>query len=100
MQLPPSLSLCPCPHCCDIYVKALRSIHGRVPRHAVRWKTISVVHRERLQDVNYDKAHGEGIAKVSQQCQNSPPESRHAGDIERLNLQRLLLSDLSRDERI
>ena len=39
-------------------------VHGTVPRHAVKWRNIAVVHKERLKDIKYQKGHGEGIAKV------------------------------------
>ena len=40
------------------------------------WKTISLVQQQELRDVIYDKAHGEGIAKVSQQGQKCTSGSR------------------------
>ena len=39
-------------------------VHGRVPRHAVKWRDIPVVYNEQLKDIKYEKGHGEGIAKV------------------------------------
>ncbi|CAK0782116.1 hypothetical protein CVIRNUC_005568 [Coccomyxa viridis] len=49
-------------------------IHGSVPRHAVRWNSISMVQQVRLQDIIYDKADGEGVAKIT----INRPEKRNA----------------------
>jgi hypothetical protein len=46
-------------------------IHGKVSRSPPVWRRIEVVAKEQLQEVLYDKAAGEGIAKV---C----PGNRHA----------------------
>ena len=56
-------------HCCSppsavSHGLSSRRVHGRVSRHAVKWKSIPVVHIERLKDIKYEKGHGEGIAKV------------------------------------
>ena len=42
-----------------------RRVHGSVSQQAASWRSIPVVHGEALQDVKYEKAEGEGIAKVS-----------------------------------
>ncbi len=39
-------------------------IHGEASRMPARWRRIEVVAKEQLQDVKYEKAEGEGIAKV------------------------------------
>jgi naphthoate synthase len=39
-------------------------VHGAVSRSPATWRSIPVVARETLQEVLYDKAVGEGIAKV------------------------------------
>lgn len=39
-------------------------VHGEVPRAPATWRSVPVVNREELTDVKYDKAVGEGIAKV------------------------------------
>jgi hypothetical protein len=43
---------------------AYARVHGAVPRDAPRWRQIPSVARERLEEVLYEKAEGEGIAKV------------------------------------
>ena len=58
------MSTLPDPFCAGNYSYISCRVHGRVPRHAVRWNNIAVVHKERLQDIKYEKGHGEGIAKV------------------------------------
>ncbi|CAL8468079.1 g7618 [Coccomyxa elongata] len=49
-------------------------VHGSVSQQAASWRSIPVVHGERLQDVKYEKAEGEGIAKVT----INRPEKRNA----------------------
>lgn len=39
-------------------------VHGEVSRAPARWRSISRVAKEQLEDVKYEKAEGEGIAKV------------------------------------
>lgn len=39
-------------------------VHGQVPRVPAQWRRIHSVAKEDLQDVKYEKAVGEGIAKV------------------------------------
>lgn len=39
-------------------------VHGQVSRAPAIWRSIPVVCKEELQDVKYEKAVGEGIAKV------------------------------------
>ena len=39
-------------------------VHGEVPRTPAKWRAIPTVYKERLQEVVYEKAEGEGIAKV------------------------------------
>lgn len=52
-------------HCLDsLFSMPTCRIHGQVPRHAVRWRTIPEVHKERLRDIIYEKGQSEGIAKV------------------------------------
>ena len=43
---------------------AYARVHGAVSRDPPRWRRIASVARERLEDVIYEKAEGEGIAKV------------------------------------
>ena len=54
----------PNPICAGNYGLTSCRVHGRVPKHPVRWKDVAVVHKEQLRDVKYEKGHGEGIAKV------------------------------------
>lgn len=39
-------------------------VHGEVSRAPARWRRIDVVAKEQLREVRYEKAEGEGIAKV------------------------------------
>jgi hypothetical protein len=39
-------------------------VHGEVSRAPARWRRIHSVAKEQLEDVKYEKAEGEGIAKV------------------------------------
>ena len=45
----------------------MHRVHGRVSREPAKWNNVPVVYKEHLQDVIYEKAEGEGIAKVSSQ---------------------------------
>ncbi|KAK9901540.1 hypothetical protein WJX75_001352 [Coccomyxa subellipsoidea] len=49
-------------------------VHGTVSSQPATWRTIPVVHGEALQDVRYEKAEGEGIAKIT----INRPEKRNA----------------------
>lgn len=46
---------------CGLYCR----IHGEVSREPARWRRVAAVQQQELRDVLYDKAVGEGIAKVS-----------------------------------
>ena len=48
-------------------------IHGQVSRAPAQWRRVPAVHQSELQDVVYEKAVGEGIAKAS--YTSSPPAS-------------------------
>lgn len=48
-------------------------IHGQVSRAPAQWRRVLAVHQSELQDVVYEKAVGEGIAKAS--CMPSAPAS-------------------------
>ncbi len=41
-------------------------VHGEVSRKPAQWNRIQVVAKEQLEDIKYEKAQGEGIAKVRQ----------------------------------
>lgn len=43
-------------------------VHGEVSKAPAQWRRISVVAKEELTDVKYEKAVGEGIAKVCDVC--------------------------------
>lgn len=43
-------------------------VHGSVSTAPAVWRSISTVQKEELQDVKYEKADGEGIAKVGGAC--------------------------------
>jgi hypothetical protein len=49
---------------CSQVISDYSRVHGRVSRAPARWKQVPVVHKQVLEDVVYEKAVGEGIAKV------------------------------------
>lgn len=54
-------------------------VHGKVSREPAVWSGIHSVHKESLQEVKYEKAAGEGIAKVCVHCLWTPLEAWRTG---------------------
>lgn len=50
----------------SLHIPSCCRVHGSVSEQAASWRSIPVVHGQRLQDVKYEKAEGEGMAKVEE----------------------------------
>lgn len=71
-------------------------VHGEVSADPVRWRSIPTIYKEKLQEVNYYKSIGEGIAKIA----INRPEKRNAFTPRTIHELSLCFSDARDDSSI
>lgn len=67
-------------------------VHGSASRAPARWRRIDTVAKEQLREVRYEKAQGEGIAKVGRGAGGRPAADQRCSAASTAALKRLSLS--------